>query len=89
MIGSGPTWYLCLDRTNWKIGQRHVTFLVLVLITRRDRIPLMWSVLGRAGNSDTAQRIALMERYLSVFEVSNIKFLLADREFIGVGHLCF
>jgi hypothetical protein len=49
----------------------------------------MWSVLGRAGNSDTAQSIALMKRYLSVFEVSTIKFLLADREFIGAQWLDF
>jgi uncharacterized membrane protein len=89
MIRPGPSWHLCLDRTNWKIGQRHVNFLVLALVTRCHRIPLIWSVLGRAGNSDTAQRIALMERYLSIFEVSTIKFLLADREFIGVQWLDF
>ena len=83
MIGPCTSWYLCLDRTNWKIGQHHINFLVLALVTRRHRIPLMWSVLDRAGNSDTAQRIALMKRYLSVFEVATIKFLLADREFIG------
>ena len=89
MIGSGPSWHLCLDRTNWKVGQHHVNFLVLALVTRRHRIPLMWNVLGRAGNSDTAQRIALMERYLSVFDASTIKFLLADREFIGAQWLDF
>jgi len=89
MIGAGPSWHLCLDRTNWKIGQRHINFLVLALVTRRHRIPLMWSVLGRAGNSDTAQRIALMQRYLSIFEVPTIKFLLADRGFIGVRWLDF
>jgi hypothetical protein len=87
MIGPGTSWHLCLDRTNWKVGQRHVNFLVLAIATRRHRIPLMWSVLGRAGNSDTTQRIALMARYLSVFEVSTIKFLLADREFIGTQWL--
>jgi hypothetical protein len=89
MIGSGPNWHLCLDRKNWKISQRHVNFLVKALVTCRHRIPLMWSVLGRAGNSDTAQHIALMERYLSVFDVSTIKFLLADREFIGAQWLDF
>jgi hypothetical protein len=30
-----------------------------------------------------------MERYLSVFDVSTIKFLLADREFIGAQWLDF
>ena len=87
MIGSGPSRHLCLDQKNWKMGQRHVNFLVLALVTGRHRIPLMWNVLGRAGNSDTARRIILMERYLSVFEVSTIKFLLDDREFIGAEWL--
>ena len=75
MVGPASTWHLCLDRTNWKIGQHHVNFLVLSIAMRRHRIALMWSVLDRAGNSNTAQRIELLERYLSIFEVSTIKFL--------------
>jgi hypothetical protein len=35
------------------------------------------------GNSSTRQRIALMRRYLKLFEASTIRLLLADREFIG------
>ena len=89
MIGRCTSWHLCLDRTNWKIGQKHINFLVIALVTRRHRIPLMWTVIGRAGNSDTAQRIALMVRYLSVFDASTIKYLLADREFIGTQWLDF
>ena len=84
MTGIGPIWHLCLDRTNWKVGQNHVNFLVLAITTRRHRIPLMWTVLDRAGNSNTAQRIALMQRYLDIFGASTVKSLLADREFIGV-----
>jgi len=42
-----------------------------------------------AGNCDTAQRIALLERYLSLFGASSIRALLADREFIGAGWLKF
>ena len=45
--------------------------------------------MSRRDGSDTAQRIALMKRYLSVFEVSTINFLLADREFIGAQWLDF
>jgi len=77
-------WPLCLDRTHWKIGRREVNVLVLAVVTRRHRVPLMWTLLGRAGNSATAERIALMERYLARFEAKSIKHLLADREFIGV-----
>jgi hypothetical protein len=44
---SGP-WHLCLDRTNWKIGKRDVNILILAIATRRFRVPLMWTVLGKA-----------------------------------------
>lgn len=89
MSGVCAPWHLCLDRTNWKIGQRHVNILMLAVVTKRHRIPLMWSVLGRAGNSHTAQRIELIQRYLSLFGASTIKLLLADREFIGREWLVF
>lgn len=89
MIGACASWHLCLDRTNWKIGQRHVNFLVLAIVTKRHRVPLMWSVLGRAGSSNTGQRIALMQRYMSIFKVATVKYLLADREFIGGQWLDF
>lgn len=83
------TWYLCLDRTNWKIGVRHVNLLVLAVSTKRFRVPLMWTVLDRAGHSNTAERVALMQRYLALFGPDTIRALLADREFIGLEWLNF
>lgn len=80
--GSG-SWYLALDRTQWRIGSHEVNVLVLAAVTRRFRLPLMWTVLRGRGNSGTRQRIALMRRYLKLFEVSTIRLLVADREFIG------
>jgi hypothetical protein len=84
MLRLSSPWPLCLDRTHWKIGKREVNVLVLAVVTRRHRVPLMWTLLGRAGNSATAERIALMERYLARFDVKSIKHLLADREFVGI-----
>jgi hypothetical protein len=80
---------LALDRTNWKLGSCDVNVLVLAIVTRRFRVPLMWVLLDHAGNSATTQRIALMERYLSLFGVASIEALLADREFIGTGWIEF
>lgn len=74
---------LALDRTNWKIGSKDVNILVLAVVTRRFRVPLMWTLLTHQGNSDTQQRIALMRRYLALFGAGSIKWLLADREFVG------
>lgn len=74
---------LALDRTQWKLGRTDVNILMLAIVTRRFRVPLLWSVLGHPGNSNTDQRIALMRRYLALFEPGSIDLLLADREFIG------
>ncbi len=78
-----PPWVLCLDRTNWKIGRRDVNILMLAVATRRLRIPLMWTVLDKAGSSNRRERVELMRRYLALFGPRSIAWLLADREFIG------
>ena len=78
-----------LDRTQWSIGTREVNYLVLAVVTRRFRVPLLWTLLPGSGNSSTAARIALIERYLAHFPASTIGVLLADREFIGADWLKF
>ena len=88
-LGLMGSWHLCLDRTNWKIGRKDVNLLVLAVATRRYRVPLIWTVLGKAGNSNTGERMALMTRYLDLFGATSVKYLLADREFIGLEWLTF
>lgn len=78
-----------LERTNWRIGSTDVNILMLAIVTRRFRIPLLWTLLPHPGNSDTNQRIALMRRYLALFDASSITMLSADREFIGVVWMDF
>lgn len=46
-------------------------------------IPLFWSLLDKKGNSNTAERIALIERFIVQFGKNKMKGLLADTEFIG------
>jgi hypothetical protein len=64
---------LALDRTNWRIGSKNINILVLAVVTRRFRVPLMWTLLTHQGNSDTGQRIALMQRYLALFGAGSIQ----------------
>ena len=78
----GP-WYLTIDRTNWKFGKVNINILVLGIAYQGIAFPLMWSVLPKAGNSNTQERIELIERFLAVFGREQIIALLADREFIG------
>jgi hypothetical protein len=76
-------WYLVLDRTQWQVGGRAVNYLVLAAVTRRFRVPLMWTMIDARGCSNTRQRIDLMRRYLDMYGVESIRMLLADREFVG------
>lgn len=81
-VGDGP-WQLTMDRTHWKFGRVDINFLVLGIAYRGIAVPIFWSLLDKAGNSNTAERKALMERFLAVFGAEQIAVLLADREFVG------
>lgn len=89
LVGPARGWTLVLDRTNWSIGSREVNYLVLAVVTRRFRVPLLWTVLPGKGNSSMEARIALVQRYLAHFPASTIGILLADREFVGAKWLEF
>jgi len=83
MLRLVPPFRLCLDRTNWKLGKAPINLLVLCIVTKQLRIPILWTILDSKGASTMAQRQALMERYLRLFGSASISMLLADREFIG------
>ena len=74
---------LSLDRTNWQFGQFSINLLVLGLVHNGIAFPVYWKFLDRQGNSNTAERIALLEQFIATFGVSSIAWLLADREFVG------
>lgn len=75
--------YLILDRTNWKWGDRNINVLFLCIAYKRVAIPIFWLSLNKRGNSSTRERIALIERFISVFGTKHIAGILGDREFIG------
>jgi hypothetical protein len=83
LLRLAPPYRLCLDRTNWKVGARDINLLVLCIVTRRARIPVLWDILDRGGGSTMIQRQALIGRFIALFGKASIKLLLADREFGG------
>jgi hypothetical protein len=90
LLGLDGPWRLALDRTQWKLGARDVNILMLAVVTRRARVPLIWSVLdNNGGTSDTSQRTLLMRRYLAIFGAASVRLLLADREFVGRAWMDF
>ena len=76
-------WVLCLDRTNWKLGQKEINHLILAVACQGVAIPLFWCNLNKAGNSESQERINLVKRFLQTFPDQKIRYLTADREFIG------
>lgn len=83
----GP-WVLSLDRTNWKLGKAELNVLMLCVVHQGVGFPLLWTVLnkqgiGKAGNSSSQERIALMERFVQTFGSASVQFVCADREFVS------
>ena len=74
---------LALDRTQWMLGRAPINFLVLSIVHDGIAFPLFWKVLGKRGNSNTQERIALLQQFLMVIGADKIDSLVAEREFIG------
>ena len=80
---------LVLDRTNWKFGSQNINILMLGISYKNVAFPLMFKMLDKRGNSDTQERIELINKYIEWFGSETIDCLLADREFIGNEWLGF
>lgn len=80
---------LALDRTNWKFGDKDINILMLGVCFKNISIPLMFTMLDKRGNSNTQERIDLMERFIGLFGALCIDSLLADREFVGEDWIGF
>jgi len=80
---AGKPWHLALDRTNWQLGKTDLNILVLSVAHDDVCVPLFWRVLDKAGNSNTAERIDLMQTFKNTFPDQPVASLTGDREFVG------
>lgn len=83
LLPSKPPYRLCLDRTNWKFGSTDINILMISIAWKGLGIPILWSILPKAGNSNFSERRQLLQRYVDLFGADSIESLMADREFIG------
>jgi hypothetical protein len=73
---------LCIDRTNWKLGKISINLLILSFNWNYVAIPLYWVFLdNKGGNSNTTERISLINWFIAQYGTINILNLYADREF--------
>ncbi len=75
---------LCLDRTEWDFGNCQVNSLLVTAGTGEVHVPLYWQLLdNRSGNSNAADRIAVLTHCVALLGRERIEFVVGDREFIG------
>jgi len=76
-------WVLSLDRTEWQFGGCCFNILMLGVVHEGVAFPVAWSLLDKQGNSDSAERMSLLNEFLEHFGDRQIACLTADREFVG------
>ena len=74
---------LSIDRTNWKFGKKDINIFMLGVVYKGVAFPLLFAMLAKQGNSNTKERIALINRYIKLFGRETIDCIVADREFVG------
>jgi len=74
---------ISIDRTNWKYGKTNINILTIGIVYKNVAVPVLWLMLPKQGNSNTSERIQLIEQFLTIFTVDQIEFITGDREFIG------
>lgn len=80
---SKEKWTLSIDRTNWKLGKANINILCIGICYKGICFPVVWLSLNKRGNSNIPERIAIIEKFISLFGKEKIRSLTADREFIG------
>ena len=78
------SYYLVMDRTNWKYGMTNINILMLGIIYKNTAVPLYWEMLDKQGSSSTRERKHILNRAIVLLGKERIAGLLCDREFIGV-----
>ncbi|MBE9044003.1 IS4 family transposase [Pleurocapsales cyanobacterium LEGE 10410] len=76
-------WTLSIDRTNWQFGRKVFNILTLGVVHQGVAFPLLWWMLEKKGNSNTQERVELLEEFVELFCDRKIACICADREFLG------
>lgn len=80
---------LSIDRTNWKFGQTDINIFMLGVVYQGVAFPLLFTMLAKRGNSNSQERIDLINRFITLFGKDVIESVVADREFVGAKWLTY
>lgn len=82
-------WVLSTDRTEWSFGQTRFNILMLGVVHNGVAYPLLWTMLDKKGNSNSDERMDLLDRFRQIFPDAEIAYLSGDREFVGKQWLTY
>ena len=75
---------LSIDRTNRSLGKPILMSLPLLSFTMvLLSLYCLFQLMPKRGNSNTAERIAIVNRFIRLLGCESINYLVADREFVG------
>ncbi|MGI4870509.1 MAG: hypothetical protein ACRYFX_04945 [Janthinobacterium lividum] len=75
---------LCIDRTEWDFGKCQVNILLVTVGRDEVTLPFYWELLdNRSGNSNAADRIALLRLCMQVLGQHRLGLVVGDHEFLG------
>jgi hypothetical protein len=82
-------WVLSIDRTEWSFGQTRFNIFLLGVVHQGVAYPLVWTMLPKKGNSNSDERMDLIDKFREVFPDAEIAYICGDREFIGKEWLTY
>ena len=82
-------WVLSTDRTEWSFGQTRFNILMLGVVHDGVAYPLLWKMLDKKGNSNSEERMDLLDRFEEIFPNIQVAYISGDREFVGKQWLTY
>lgn len=82
-------WVLSVDRTEWSFGKTRFNLLVLGIVHNGVAFPVVWDSLDKKGNSNSKERMDLIDRFYATFPDAEVSYLTGDREFVGKEWLTY
>jgi len=70
LMSFSSQWVVCFERTQSQFGQTTHNVLMLAVAHQGVAFPLLWVLLPKRGNSNTAERIDLVARLLQLFAIA-------------------
>ena len=82
-------WVISIDRTQWSFGSTCFNIFVLGIVHKGVAFPITWTMLEKKGNSNSSERMDLVDQFWQIFPDAQVSYICGDREFIGQEWLTY